>query len=70
MTAPRLPVRTPMIERVDRFKARRPDIPISPWYASASEKWESTEPGQEPKQWVNATAMMDHLEASYPDADE
>jgi hypothetical protein len=68
MTAnPKLPARTPLLERVDAFKRRRPDIPVSPWYASPSGKWECQEPGQEPKPWVNGTAMMDHLEARYPE---
>ena len=67
MTPPELPVRTPLLQRVDRFTARRPDIPVSAWFNNPSGKWEATEPGQEPRQWVNGTAMMDHLEAAYPE---
>jgi hypothetical protein len=71
MTTPKLPCRTPLLNRVDAFKARRPDIPISPWYQSASGKWETTEPGrQEPRAWVNGTAMMEHLEKTYPEEAE
>jgi hypothetical protein len=56
-----------VLQRVDDFKRRRPDIPISAWYGNPSGKWEATEPGQEPRPWVNATAMMNHLETSYPE---
>lgn len=68
MTPPKLPVRTPLLNRIDAFKQRRPDIPISPWYQSVSGKWETTEPGrQAPRAWVNGTDMMDHLEKTYPE---
>ena len=66
----RKPFRTPTLKRVDRFRARRPDIPISAWHDNLSGKWESQEPGQqEPVQWDSAAAMMDHLEAAYPEED-
>lgn len=68
MTPPKLPYRTPLLDRIDAFKARRPDIPISPWYQSESGKWETTEPGREvPRAWVNGTTMMEHLEKTYPE---
>lgn len=68
MTPPKLPFRKPMLERLHAFKKRRPDILISPWYQSESGKWETTEPGwEEPRVWVNGTAMMDHLEKTYPE---
>lgn len=65
---PKLAFRTPLLERIDAFKKRRPDIPLCPWYQSKSGKWETTEPGSEdPRTWVNGTAMMEHLEKAYPD---
>jgi hypothetical protein len=60
--------RTPLLDRIDAFKARRPDISITPWYQSESCKWETTEPGrQERRAWINGTAMMEHLEKTYPE---
>jgi hypothetical protein len=71
MTPPKLPYRTPLLDRVDAFKARRPDIPISPWHQSESGKWETAEPGRkEPRAWVNGTAMMEYLEKTYPEEAE
>jgi hypothetical protein len=67
VSPPEPPFGTPTLNRIDRFTRRRPDIPVSPWYDNPSRKWESTEPGQEPRQWASATAMIDHLEAAYPD---
>jgi hypothetical protein len=63
-----LPVRKSLLERIDAFKRRRRDIPICPWYQSKSGKWETTEPGQkDPRVWVNSTAMIEHLEKTYPE---
>ena len=41
----REPFRTPTLKRVDRFRARRPDIPISAWHDNP---WQVGEPGTRP----------------------
>lgn len=68
-TASTLPARTPVLDRIAAFRQRRPDIPITDKRDSPSGKWETREPGQdEPTLWGHSTAMMNHLEAAYPDS--
>jgi hypothetical protein len=49
-----------MLRRIDDFKRRRPDIPISAWYSNPSAKWEATEPGQA---WENSGRLADRITA-------
>lgn len=68
MSPSKLPCRTPLLGRIDAFKARRPEIRITPWYQSESGKWETIEPGrQETRKWVTGMSMMEHLEKTYPE---
>jgi hypothetical protein len=61
-----LPVRTPLMERVDRFTRRHPEVVIAAPYNSGG-KWRVTEPGREPRAYPTGMQMMDELEKRYPD---
>lgn len=60
------PQRT-LLDRVDTFTRRRPDIKIAAPYAVPSRKWEVSVPDQPAQAWDNGTEMMDDLEARYPE---
>ena len=64
MTRPRI-VR-PLTERVERFRREHAGFIIAAPWATASGKWEVSEPGRAAKAWDSGHAMMDDLEARYP----
>jgi hypothetical protein len=66
VTPPTAARRTETLTRLDAFTSRRPDIPVTPWHASPAGTWEAAEPGQPPRQWPSAAAMLHHLETAYP----
>lgn len=54
-----------LMERIDRFQRRHPEIQIAaPW--SASGKWEVSEPETSARAYDRGAVMMDDLEARYP----
>jgi hypothetical protein len=56
----------PMMERIERFERRRPEIKISAPWANPSGKWEVSEPDRAAVAHDKGRQMMDDLEARYP----
>jgi hypothetical protein len=67
-----------MLDRVDEFRRRHPEIKVAAPYAVPSHKWEVSEPsvtdendeppsGHPTRAYDNGTEMMNDLEKRYPD---
>jgi hypothetical protein len=55
-----------LLDRVDAFQRRHPDIKIAAHYTTPSKLWEVSGPGSGVSQWDNGFRMMDFLEQRYP----
>jgi hypothetical protein len=56
----------PLLDRVDAFQRRYPEITIAAPYCTLSHLWE-VRTGDGTAQWDNGVRMMDDLEARYPE---
>lgn len=66
MTPLKVPGKLPLLERIDRFQRKHPEIRIAAPY-NAHGKWEVSEPDQAALAYDTGVVMMDELEARYPD---
>jgi hypothetical protein len=64
-TARHTPLRS-MIDRIDRFRSRHPEIKISAPYFNGLGKWEVSEPDQPARAWDKGQDMIADLERRYP----
>ena len=65
MTPPKVPGNLPLLERIDRFQRRYPEIKIAAPYNTHG-KWEVSEPDQPARAYDRGNTMMDDLERLYP----
>jgi hypothetical protein len=61
---------TPLLRRREAFEAAHPQIMIRRVGAGTSWRWELSEPGKAAQAWDDLGALLDELEARYPNVEE
>lgn len=58
-------VQRTLLDRIDRLRAKHPEVKIAAHFTTASGKWEVSQPDQATEAWDNGFDMIAALEARY-----